>query len=91
MKIDRTPTNSDTLKTAILDAERTHRTITFYTRSRRYIDRYRAIDTDNKPITLSEYVTHGGLIYYKKNTFDWVTISLDDVTAIDIVERSATA
>ena len=81
------------LKTALLDAERTKTPVTFYTRDRVYIDRYTCIDKENQPVTLDKFITHGGLIYYKINQFEWCTISLDDVLRIELhynkIEKTA--
>lgn len=84
---ERLALNYTNAKTALLDAERTKSPVTFYTRTRHYIDAYRCIDTENKPITLNNFVTHGGLVYYKKNNFEWLTISLDDITKIEILDK----
>ena len=72
------------LKTALLDAERLKMPVTFYTHTRRYIDKFRCIDTPNKPITLDNFTVSGGLIYYKINAFEWRNISLDDVEKITL-------
>ena len=72
------------MKTALLDAERLKKSVTFYTRTRHYIDRFRARDTENKPFKLSHFTVSGGLIYYKRGGYDWRTLSLDDVKKIEI-------
>lgn len=72
------------LITALLDAERTNKPVTFYTRKRQFLDRYRCIDTDLKPFTLKKFVTHGELVYYKTDRFNWKTISIDDITRIEL-------
>ena len=72
------------LRTALLDAERLKKPITFYTRDRRQITRFTCIDTPNKPITLHNFTVSGGLVYYKRNSFEWCTISQDDITQIEI-------
>lgn len=70
-------------RTALLDCERLGKPLTIHTFTRRFIDKFKCIDTPNKPITLKgNYVLNGGLIYYRKNTFEWRTISLDEVSAI---------
>ena len=69
-------------KTRLLDAERLHKPVTIHTFSRRFITKHKCIDTPNKPITLNSFICHGGLIYYKKNEFDWQTISWDEISAI---------
>lgn len=72
------------LKTALLDAERTKTPVTFYTRNRSYIDRFTCIDTNNKPLTLKNFNCHGGLIYYKRDQFNWCNISIDDIVKIEM-------
>ncbi len=72
------------MKTALLDAERLRKPVTFYTRTRRFIDKFTCVDTDNKPFTLKRFVCHGGLIYFKKNEFEWGNISMDDITKVEI-------
>ena len=79
---DRLVCNSAKLKTALLDCERLKKPVTFYTRERRYIDSFRCIDTELKPFTLDNFVCHGGLIYYKKDSYNWVTFSIDDILKI---------
>jgi hypothetical protein len=69
-------------RTHLLDCERLHKAIIIHPFTRRFIDKYRCIDTPEKPITLNRFTLHGGLIYYKRNAYDWKTISLDRVTAI---------
>lgn len=80
---ERLKCNSANLKTALLDCERLKKPVTFYTRERRYIDSFRCIDTELKPFTLDNYVCNGGLIYYKKDSFNWVTFSIDDILKIE--------
>lgn len=72
------------MKTAILDAERTRKPITLHTHERRMIDRYACIDTPQKPITLRHYMLHGGLIYWKRNQFEWQNVSVDDIDQVEI-------
>ncbi len=72
------------LKTALLDAERLKIPVKFFTRSRRFIDRFTCIDTDLKPFTLKSFVTSGDLVYYQKNRFEWSNICIDDITKIVI-------
>lgn len=84
MILERTLTNGDTIKTALLDAERQKRPVTFYTRTRTMIDKFTCRDTENKPITLGRFTISGGLIYYKRSEYSWHNISLDDVLKIDI-------
>ena len=86
MILERTLTNGDTIKTALLDAERLKKRVTFYTRTRSMIDKYTCRDTENKPITLGRFTISGGLIYYKSGEYSWQNISLDDVLKIDISE-----
>lgn len=81
--IEKLKCNSANLKTIILDCERLRKPVTFFTRTRNYIGDFKAIDHDNKPITLDRFVLHGGLVYFKGTQFEWKTISLDDVTAIE--------
>ena len=85
--IERLKNNSTNLTTALLDAERTKSPVTFYTRTRHYIGTYKCIDLENKPITLNNFVTHGSLVYYKKNAFEWLTIAFDDITKIEILDK----
>ena len=70
------------VRTKLLDMERLHKTITIYTFSRTYLDKYKCVDTPNNPLTLNNYILHGGLIYYKKNPFEWKTISFDEINKI---------
>lgn len=84
MLMEQTLTNRDNFRTALLDAERLKKRVTFYTRNRRMIDKYTCIDTENKPITLERFTISGGLIYYKRSEYDWQNISLDDVLKADI-------
>lgn len=84
MILERTITNGDTIKTALLDAERLKKRVTFYTRTRTMIDKFTCRDTENKPITLGRFTISGGLIYYKRGEYSWQNISLDDVLKIDI-------
>jgi hypothetical protein len=72
------------LVTALLDAERTKTPVKFYTRNRAFIDRFTCVDTPNKPFILENFTTHGGLIYYKRNAFDWKTISIDEIIKIEL-------
>lgn len=72
------------LKTALLDAERTRKPVTFYTRTRSMIDKFTCRDYENKPITLDRFTVSGGLVYYKRSAYDWQTISTDDITKIII-------
>lgn len=83
---ERLSINYANLKTILLDAERTKQPVTFYTRTRHYIDNFTCIDYENKPFTLKYFVTHGGLVYYKKNEFEWNNISLDDILKIEVLE-----
>lgn len=69
-------------KTRLLDAERLHKAVTFHTFTRRFIDKYRCIDTPQEPITLDRFICSGELIYYKRNAYDWKTISWDNISAI---------
>lgn len=71
-------------QTLLLDCERLHIPVTFHTHNRRYIGDYKAIDTVNKPITLSNYVCNGELIYYKVNQFEWKSIGLDSIDRIEV-------
>jgi hypothetical protein len=73
------------LRTALLDAERTKSPVKFYTRNRNYINTYKCIDTDNKPFILERFTTHGGLVYYKVNSFEWKNISIDSIAKIEIL------
>lgn len=75
------------VRTALLDCERLGKPLTIHTVTRpriRLIDRPTKIwEEPNDPITLKGgYTLHGGLIYYKKNAYEWRTISMDEVTAI---------
>jgi len=72
------------IKTALLDAERLKMPVTFYTRTRRFIDNFTCIDTPNKPLTLENFTVSGGLVYYKINRFVWRTISIDDIDKITL-------
>ena len=70
-------------RTKILDCERLGKSLYIQTHTRRFIDKFRRIDTLNNPITLKPgFCLHGGLIYYKENEFSWKTISLDDCVSI---------
>ena len=70
------------VRTKLLDLERLHKPIEIHTFSRRFLDKYKCVDTPNKPILLDSFTLHGGLIYYKKNRFEWLTISFDEIQAI---------
>ena len=72
------------IKTALLDAERLKMPVTFYTHTRRYIDKYACIDTPKKPFTLNKFTVSGGLVYYKKNQFEWANFSIDDIDQIQL-------
>lgn len=80
---ERLKCNSANLKTAILDCERLKKPVTFYNRQRRFIDKYTCIDTELKPITLNNFVCSGGLIYYKKDRFNWLDFSVEDILKIE--------
>ena len=69
-------------RTRLLDLERLGRPITIHYHCRRMITPYSCIDTPQEPVTLAKFTLHGGLIYYKKDRFNWVTISMDDIDAI---------
>jgi hypothetical protein len=77
-------TGNTLLKTVLLDCERNNKKVTFYTHTRNFIDRFTCIDHPDKPITLEKFFLNSGLIYYKKNQFEWKTISLDDIDKIEI-------
>ena len=70
------------VKTALLDSERRKTPIEVTTFSRRFLTPYKCVDTINPPIILENHILHGGLIYYKKNQFEWITISLDECVSI---------
>lgn len=91
MKREYTPTieerlkyNNVVLKDILARAANGRRRVTFYTRTRRYIDSYRAIDTENKPFTLDFFTTHGDLIYYRTGRYEWRNISVDDIIKIEM-------
>lgn len=77
-------TGNTLLKTILLDAERNHTPIIFYTHNRVYLGDFTARDTQNKPVKLDKFTLHSELIYYKKNQFEWKTISIDDIDKIEI-------
>ena len=73
-------------RTRLLDLERLHKSITIHYHCRRFIDKYRCIDTPREPLTLNNYVLHGGLIYYKADRHNWITVSMDDIDLITLEE-----
>ena len=77
-------TGNTLLKTILLDAERNHTPIIFYTHNRIYFGDFTARDTQNKPVKLERFFLNSELIYYKKNPFEWKTISLDDIDKIEL-------
>lgn len=76
--------NNVELRTALLDAERTKTPVKFYNRSRRQITQFTCIDSDLPPFVLTSFVVSGGLVYYKKNRFEWVSFSTDDIEKIEL-------
>lgn len=71
---------------SILDrAHRAKKQIKVYSRNRHYIDRFTAIDRQNKPVILNNWTEHGHLIYFKVNQFEWKNISFDDIEKIEII------
>lgn len=71
------------LKSILLDCERQKKPVTFYTRSRTFIDAYRAFDVENKPFTLKKFTLNGGIIYTQSNPYMWSTLSIDDIVKIE--------
>ena len=50
------------------------------------IGNYKAIEYKKPPVTLSSWIEHGHLIYYKINSFEWKNISFDDIEKIEILD-----
>lgn len=72
-------------RTAILDAERLKDNLIIYTFKRHYLDKYRCIDKPSTTYYLrGAFNLHGGLIYHKKNRFDYDVISFDEIERIEV-------
>lgn len=67
-------------------ARRKKKPIRIYHHVLNMIGNYKAIEYKKPPVTLSSWIEHGHLIYYKINSFEWKNISFDDIEKIEILD-----
>lgn len=65
--------------------------IKVYTRTRHFIDPYKAIDHENPPIIINRFYISGSLIYYKAGQFKTNTIGYDEILKIELCQEVKTA
>lgn len=52
-------------------------------RQRRYLDKYKCIDTPVRVRVKGLAFSNGELLYYKKNDFEYFTIAKEDILSIE--------
>lgn len=71
---------------SLCEAEKSKKAVKIYRFHRNFIDKYKAIDKELPPIIIKDFFINGSLIYSRKDRFNYLVISFDEIRKIEIQE-----